>query len=106
MSTVIELVNAIAPHQGAANGIPAAVLASQLGVMPRQLRRLVCQARDQGVAICGTPGTGYFIPATPEELEASCAFLRRRALHSLRLLSRMRNVALPTLLGQLLLSQG
>jgi hypothetical protein len=75
-------------------------------VRPRRLRRLISVAREQGVPICGTPATGYYMPRTPEELNSACAFLRHRALHSLRLMSVMQRVALPTLLGQLLLSQG
>lgn len=106
MSTVTALVNAIAPHQGADRGTTARDLARRLGVRPRQLRRLVSAARAQGIAICGTPGTGYYLPRTPDELEAACAFLQHRALHSLRLMSVMKRVALPTLLGQLLLAQG
>ena len=101
-----RLINALAPHQGAENGISAVRLACRLGVTTRQLRKLITAAREDGVAVCGRPATGYFMPVTAEELNRTCAFLESRAMHSLRSLSRMRRVALPVLLGQLLLSKG
>ena len=101
-----QLLNALARHQGAARGISAKDLARRLGVTERGLRKLVTDAREQGIAICGRPNTGYFMPTTPDELQATCKFLESRALHSLRSLSRMRGVALPVLMGQLLLNKG
>ena len=106
MSGKTALLNALARHQGAASGIGARELAAELGVPPRRLRRLISLCRDEdGVAICGHPSTGYYMACTPEELARSCAFLEHRALHSLRLLSRMKRVSLPELLGQLKLNQ-
>lgn len=100
-----QLLNLLARHQGRAAGIKARDLAAQAGISPRRLRALISQAREEGIAICGTPSTGYYVPQTPEELAESCAYLEHRALHSLRLLSRMKKVALPELLGQLKLNQ-
>lgn len=88
-------------HRGSANGIGAKPLAEKLGIHERQLRTLVSLAREDGVAIVGTPETGYFIAETALELEQCCAFLRARAMHSLRIESRLRNIPLPDLLGQL-----
>lgn len=106
MSSKTALLNVLAEHQGRERGIGARDLAAKLGVPPRRLRTLISQARDEdGIAICGHPSTGYFMAATPEELNQSCAFLEHRALHSLRLLSRMKKVSLPDLLGQLRLNQ-
>ena len=105
MTTTTALLNALSPHQGAENGIQAKHLAAKLGIPPRQLRRLVSAAREDGIAICGRPTTGYFMPVTPAELQETCAFLENRAMHSLRKLSRMKRVALPILLGQMLLNQ-
>lgn len=105
MTTVTTLLNALSSHQGRDAGIRAERLADQLGVPPRQLRKLISEAREDGIAICGKPASGYFMPVTPEELQETCAFLEHRALHSLRKLSRMKKVALPVLLGQLLLNQ-
>ena len=102
MTSKTALLNLFARHQGAAHGIKARDLAAQLGVPPRRLRLLISRCRDEdGVAICGHPSTGYYMACTPDELAASCAFLEHRALHSLRLLSRMKKVSLPDLLGQL-----
>ncbi len=102
MTSKTALLNLLARHQGAAHGIKARDLAAQLGVPPRRLRLLISRCRDEdGVAICGHPSTGYYMACTPDELAASCAFLEHRALHSLRLLSRMKKVSLPDLLGQL-----
>lgn len=105
MSTVNQLLNVLAEHQGRDCGISAKALAARLDVPPRRLRHLVSEAREQGIALCGKPNTGYFVPVTPEELAESCAFLEHRALHSLRLLSRMKKVSMPALLGQLNLNQ-
>lgn len=106
MTTKTALLNALARHQGADKGISAKALVLELNVPARQLRRLISRCRDEdGVAICGHPTTGYYMAVTPEELQQSCAFLEHRALHSLRLLSRMKKVSLPELLGQLKLNQ-
>lgn len=106
MTPKTRLINVLADHQGHERGIDAAALATKVGVSKRQLRKLISQARDDdGFAICGHPTHGYFMATTPEELAASCRFLETRALHSLRLLSRMRKVSLPDLLGQLKLNQ-
>lgn len=106
MTTQTKLLNALAVHQGRALGIPAKDLARELGLPPRRLRVLISAAREDGIAICGKPETGYFMPTTAEELQETCKFLENRAMHSLRKLSRMKRVALPVLLGQLLISQG
>lgn len=105
MTTKNALLNALSKHQGADNGISAHHLAEQLQTPMRQLRKLVSELREDGIAICGRPSTGYFMPVTAEELQETCAFLEHRAMHSLRKLSRMKKVALPVLLGQLLINQ-
>lgn len=102
----VALLNVLSRHQGQQNGIHAAALAAYLGVTERRLRGLVSMARhDDGAAVCGHPSTGYFMAVTPAELDACCAFLRHRAVHSLRLLSRMTKTSMPDLLGQLKLNQ-
>jgi biotin operon repressor len=106
MSTTVKLIEAMSRHQGKHCGISAQALAAQLGVPARRLRTLISAAREDGVAICGRPATGYYMPTTPAELDEACRFLRARAMHSLRTLSRMQRVAMPVLLGQLLLNQG
>lgn len=105
-SLMTRLINAMSHHQGAARGVSADRLAARLGINTRQLRKAIALAREEGLAICGRPSTGYYMPETPQELDAACAFLHARAMHSLRTLARMRRVSLPVLCGQLLLNQG
>lgn len=96
------LINSMsAQNKGAGCGVKAELLAARLGVNERTLRSLISAAREDGTAIVGTPETGYYIAQTPAELEQCCAFLRSRAMHSLRIESRLRNIPLPELLGQL-----
>lgn len=100
-----DVLNALARHQGREAGISAQALAAQLGVPTRHLRKAISALREQGIAVCGQPHTGYYMAVTPQELQASCAFLEHRALHSLLLLSRMKKVSMPDLIGQLRLNQ-
>ncbi|MGK2897815.1 MAG: hypothetical protein ACSLE9_03905 [Burkholderiaceae bacterium] len=99
------LLNLLASHQGRECGITAAELARVANVPERRLRTLISELREQGIAICATPDTGYFMAVTPEELRESCKFLHARAMHSLRRASRMQQISLPDLFGQLLLNQ-
>jgi len=91
-------------REGKARGITARDLAAIAGIPPRQVRSIVSALRLEGIAICGHPKRGYFVAVTPEELQETCAFLRARAMHSLVLESRLRNLPLPELLGQLRLN--
>lgn len=103
--TAVDMLNLLAEHQGHERGIKCADLARKAGISEREVRKLVSALRREGTAICAKPKTGYFLAVTPAELKESCAFLHARALHSLQLASRIQNVALPDLLGQLLLNQ-
>lgn len=105
MASANQVLNLLAQHQGADCGVAADALARRLQIPTRALRSLISHLRDDGIAICGSPKTGYFMAVTPEELQQSCAFLEHRAMHSLRLLSRMKKVSLPNLLGQLHLTE-
>ncbi|CUR45523.1 hypothetical protein BN2364_1082 [Alloalcanivorax xenomutans] len=67
----------------------------------RYCRRLISELREGGTAICGTPRTGYYIAANAAELDECCQFLRKRAMTSLRVESRLRKIALPDLVKQL-----
>ena len=88
-------------HIGGGNGISMHQLEQQLDMLPRVIRRHISELREDGHAICGTPNEGYYIAATPEELQHTCDFLRSRAMHSLTLESRLRKIPLTDLLGQL-----
>lgn len=92
---------ALTVRQGKANGTGARELAQMVGLSERDLREAISELRMEGIAVCGHPRTGYFIAATAEELDETCAFLRDRAMHSLTLESKLRHVPLPELLGQL-----
>jgi biotin operon repressor len=88
-------------HIGKDRGITAAAIAVALGCNERQVRFMVTELREDGVAVCGHPASGYFVAANHQELEETCAFLRSRAMHSLVLESKLRHVPLPDLIGQL-----
>ena len=103
--TSAELLNVLAFHQGRERGISARDLARVAGVTERGLRTLIGQLREEGIAICATPETGYFLAVAPDELQESCKFLHDRAMRSLLLASRMQKISLPDLLGQLKLNQ-
>lgn len=96
-----QLLALLSRHTGAANGIAVAAIARQLDTLPRSVRTLVSELRDDGIAVCAHPKTGYYIAQTAAELEQTCQFLRARALHSLALEARLRRVPLPDLIGQL-----
>lgn len=101
MATKHDLARELQHHIGAGNGAGVFDLATRLGVDERRVRSLITELREDGIAICGHPKTGYYIAATAEELESTCQFLRSRAMHSLTLEARLRKLPLPDLLGQL-----
>jgi biotin operon repressor len=101
-----ELLNVLSRHRGRALGVHMDRLAAITGAPPRVLRKLISELRGEGVAVCGKPETGYFIAETPQELDEFCIkYLESRALHSLKLSSRLRKIPLPVLAGQLFLNQ-
>lgn len=101
MATKHDLMSRMASHIGKGKGISATHLAILLDVPERHVRKLVSEVRDEGIAICGTPATGYYVASTSEELQETLDFLKNRALHSLHLASRLSNVPLADLVGQL-----
>lgn len=101
MSHTTDLLDLLVSHTGRATGIKASDVAEQLGVSTRQVRERVTALRLDGIAVCGTPETGYFIAACAEELEETCQFLRSRSMHALMLEARLRRIPLPDLLGQI-----
>lgn len=88
-------------HQGKENGVKARDLAAAAGMSEREVRHQVSALREEGIAICGHPRTGYFVAATAEELETTVEYLKSRAMHSLRLASRLTKIPLLDLIGQL-----
>jgi biotin operon repressor len=92
---------ALQGHIGAAHGVTAKDLAMWVGTSDREVRAQVSALREEGIAVCGHPRTGYFIAQTPAELQTTVEYLTSRALHSLRLASRLTRIPLPDLIGQL-----
>ena len=104
--TRTELLALLQRHIGRERGVTAREIAARLSqggepVAERLVRELVTGLREEGVAVCGHPADGYFIAATREELEETCAFLRSRAMHSLVLEAKLRGMPLADLVGQL-----
>lgn len=99
-----ELLLLLSSHRGAANGISGKALTAKAGLPPeaeRQVRKLISDLRKQGTAIVGTPDTGYFMATTAKEIQQFADFHQHRAMHSLTIVSKVRQIALPVLLGQL-----
>lgn len=99
--TKYQLLAVLARHQGADRGASVEALAKAIDCHPRHVRSLVTELREDGVAVCGHPKTGYFVASNPAELERTCQFLRSRALRSLTLEAQLRRIPLPDLIGQL-----
>lgn len=105
----VKVINTLGvAHRGRENGIHAKHLAGKLGLDGdhglRMLRKAISDLRTNGIPIAGMPETGYFIAATAEELDSFCIqFLESRAMHSLKVAARLRQLPLPVLAGQLLL---
>lgn len=106
-----RLLAVLSGHIGAANGVSIGRLVDEMGHCPgsaaehasteRAVRELVVQLRLSGHHVCSHPATGYYMAATPEELDAACQFLYERAMTSLTQVAAMKRVSLPDLRGQL-----
>ncbi len=99
-----DLLNALQRHIGARNGVHVQRLVLEAGGAPyqeRKVRELVADLRMEGHHICATPEDGYFMAEKAEELDRTCVFLYDRAMSTLQQISRMKNIALPDLRGQL-----
>jgi biotin operon repressor len=88
-------------HIGLGKAISGEALAAQIGCKVRTIRALVLKLRENAVAVCGRPETGYYIAETAEEVDATCKLLEAHGLHQLAVAARMRKTTLPELLGQL-----
>lgn len=102
------VLNELSKHVGQKNGIHVRELIQAAtgqvftsAPMERKVRQIVVELRMEGHQICAHPATGYFMAATPAELQETCKFLSDRAMSSLKQIQRMQKVALPELLGQL-----
>lgn len=106
--TPAQVLTALSHHKGKDNGIHVRELVQRITgqlvnaeALERQVRTIVTDLRMQGHHICAHPGTGYFMAATPEELNETCKFLVDRSMTTLAQVSRMKRIALPDLHGQL-----
>lgn len=91
-------------HVGHERGITARHLAGRLDVPERRVRELVTEAREDGIALCGHPRTGYFVALNADEIARYYVdFLIARAKHSLWLAHRASKRPLQELAGQLLI---
>ena len=73
----------------------------------RELRKLITMLRREGVPIGSTSvqnGGGYYLCRAGSELNTYCDRLIRRGINALDIVSKLRKVALPELLGQMRLS--
>ena len=105
--TRVNVINVLAHHKGAKNGISADLLVRKITGLneshkpcERRLRTVISEMRIEGEHVCSTPANGYFIAETPEELNATCALLHSRAMTSLKQVSGMTRISLPDLAGQ------
>lgn len=107
MTTRSAVLNLLSNHNGANNGMHMRDLAARLygpgagDFEQRQIRKLIVCLRDEGHPICGRPDTGYFLAATPDELDATCEFLIQRVMTTLQQIARMKGRSIPDLRGQL-----
>lgn len=106
--TPAQVLTELSHHIGQANGIHVRDLVQRITgqqttcePQERKVRQIVTELRMDGHHICAHPALGYFMAATPEELNDTCEFLYDRAMTSLTQVSRMKNIALPDLRGQL-----
>lgn len=101
------LLFALRNHIGRRRGVTVTALAREvLGEEPsrgdeRIVRRLVVELRLEGHHVCAHPTNGYYLAESADELDATIAFLRDRAMSSLQQIAAMKHVSLPDLYGQL-----
>ena len=70
----------------------------------RPLRGILTRLRREGLPICSVStqdGGGYYLASAGSDLEGYCRRLRNQALRKLLIESKLRNLALPELLGQI-----
>lgn len=106
--TPTQVIAELARHSGADSGIHVRELvtsitgqAASCALQERKVRQHIAELRLDGHHICGHPASGYFMAANGQELDATCDYLRARAMNSLRIISRLRGVAMPELMGQM-----
>ena len=109
--TPAQVVTELAHQVGAGNGIHVAELVRRItgqqvshALLERRVRQHITDLRMEGAHICGHPASGYYMAANGRELDATCAYLRARAMSSLVIISKLQGVAMPELMGQMSLA--
>jgi hypothetical protein len=100
-SFAIIVLHHLQAHKGRAQGISALALEKLTFISPRRQRSAISLLREAGHPVVGTPETGYYLAQNPDELHECCRFLRSRAMHSLVIEARLKQLSLPELLGQI-----
>ena len=70
----------------------------------RKLRDLITELKRDGVPIASMRNKnagGYYLPGTAQELTEYCDGIKREALKKLAMVARLKEMALPALLGQM-----
>ena len=88
-------------HQGAADGLTAKQLAARFTCSERDVRHAVVHLRTQGKPIGAQPKSGYYWCVSAAELEATYEFLKARMVRTALQMSKLKNIALPDIFGQL-----
>jgi hypothetical protein len=106
--TPTQVLTELSHHIGKDNGIHVRDLVARITgqqaecePLERRVRTIVTELRMEGHHVCAHPARGYYMAATAEELNETCEFLYDRAMTSLSQVSRMKNISLPDLRGQL-----
>lgn len=106
--TPVAVLQALSRHIGRKNGASVDQLVAEItgasgqdAAAQRHVREAVVQLRNDGHHVCAHPSTGYYMAATPEELDETCEFLVERAMTTLKQVAAMKRISLPDLRGQL-----
>ncbi|MDI3259685.1 MAG: hypothetical protein QJR02_08315 [Sinobacteraceae bacterium] len=96
---------ALRRHVGRERGITARELVREIcgawsAGAERELREIVVTLRREGIAICATPSSGYFVARDDEELTQTRRFLTDRIRTTAEQLRQLNRLARPELNGQ------
>jgi len=74
--------------------------------LERDLSEIVKRLRDRGFPVCSDSSNGYWWGVDPSDVAGTISFLWRRAMHSLRQVTKLRKIAMPDVSGQIRLPVG
>lgn len=91
-------------HVGRENGIHVRDLVARITntmltteAAERKVRELIQELRMEKHAICGHPGSGYYLAGSTRELNETCAFLLARAVTTVEQIAAMKGREAPDL---------